>query len=93
MTKTSLFSGIAIATAVLGLGVAAPVFATGLQQRSIESTGLLSEHSALPISSPELVAARRCVLRRVYHPSYYTRGVLGRRVYHKGYYTTRRVCY
>ena len=93
MNKTSLFSGIAIATAVLSLGVAVPVFATGSEQRPIESTGLLSEGSALQISSPELMAARHCVNQRVYHPGYYTRGVFGRRVYHKPYYTTRRVCY
>ena len=93
MTKTSWFSGVALATAVLSLGVAAPVFATGSGQRPIESTGLLSEGSALHISSPEVVAARRCVNRRVYHAGYYTRGIFGRRVYHKPYYSTKRVCY
>jgi hypothetical protein len=92
MIKVPLFSGIALATAVLGLGVASPVFATGLEQRAIESTELSAEHSALQVSSPELIAARHCFNKRVYHPAYYTRGVLGRRVYHKAYYTTQRVC-
>ena len=93
MTKTSLFSGIALATVFLGLGVASPVFATGSEQRPIESTRLLSEHSALQVSSPELIAARHCVNQRAYHPAHYTRGVFGRKVYHKAYYSTKRVCY
>ncbi len=92
MTKTSLFSGIVLATAVLSLGVPGSVFATGSEQRPIAQNGLLSEHSALQSSSPELIAAWRCVNRRVYHPAHYTRGILGRRVYHKGYYSTKRVC-
>jgi len=96
MNKTSLFSGIALATTVLGLGMASPVFAKGFEPRASEmSTASLSGHSGLlPTPSPQLIAARRCINRRVYHKAYYTRryGIAGKRVYHPGYYTTERVC-
>ncbi len=96
MNKTSLFSGIAIATAVLGFGVTSSVLATSVEPRSSEiSTGSVSGHSELlPTHSSDLIAERHCFNRRVYHQGYYSRrfGIVGRRTYHPGYYTTKRVC-
>ena len=96
MNKTSLFSGIALATAVLGLGMASPVLATSVEPRLSEiSTGFVSGHSELlQTHSSDLIAERRCFYRRVYHQGYYSRrfGVVGRRTYHPGYYTNKRVC-
>ncbi len=91
--KTSLFSGIALLTTALGLSLAIPVFATGFEQRVGDtSAGLSPENSQLLPTSPQLIARRNCVNRRIYHAAYYTRGVFGRRVFHKAYYQTKRVC-
>jgi len=96
MNKTSLFSGIALTTAVLGLGMASPMVATSVEPRSSEiSTGFVSGHSELlQTPSSELIAERHCFNKRVYHQGYYYRrfGIVGRRRYHPGYYTTKRVC-
>ncbi len=81
MKTISGFSKIAL-TAVLGFGMAIPVVAA------------TSEQVQTSIPSAQLIAARRCVYKRVYHPGYYTRryGLVGKRIYHPGYYTTKRVC-
>lgn len=81
MKTISCFSKIAL-TAALGLGMAIPVVAA------------TNEQVQTPIPSTQLVAARRCVYKRIYHPGHYTRrfGLVGKRVYHPGYYTTKRVC-
>lgn len=95
MNKTSLFSGIALVTAVLGLGMASPMVATSVEPRSPDiSTGFVSGHSELtPLS--KLIAARRCFIRRVYHKGHYSRrlGIVGRKTYHPAYYTSKRVCH
>ncbi|MHC5673034.1 hypothetical protein [Nostoc sp.] len=97
MNKTSLFSGIALVTVVLGLGMASPMVATSVEPRSPDiSTGFVSGHSELLQTPPsELIAARRCFLRRVYHKGHSSRrfGIVGRKTYHPGYYTTKRVCH
>ena len=95
MNKKSLFSRIAIATAVLGLGMANPVEATSAAAKTAEMSSEVSGHSQLlQTPSSELIAYRHCYLRRVYHQGYYTRrfGFMGRRQYHPGYYTSKRVC-
>lgn len=95
MNKKSLFSGIAIATAILGLGMANPVEATSSIAKTAEMSPKVSGHSQLlQTPSSELIAYRRCSIRRVYHKGYYSRrfGIVGRRQYHPGYYTSKRVC-
>ena len=96
MNKTSLFSRITLATAVLGLGMASPSIAASSLAKSVEMpTGQVSGHSEL-LQTPNnmLIARRTCVVRRVYHKGYYSRrlGIVGRKQYHPGYYTTKRVC-
>lgn len=97
MNKTSLFSGIALVTAVLGLGMASPMVATSVEPRSPNiSTGFVSGHSELLQTPPsKLIAARRCFIRQVYHKGHSSRrfGIVGRKTYHRGYYTTKRVCH
>lgn len=96
MNKTSLLSGIALAAAVVGLSMASPVIATNaLAKPDSMSKGLLLEHSEL-LQTPDsqLIAARRCFYKKVYHKGYYERrfGVVGRKQYHPAYYTSQRVC-
>lgn len=81
MKKISSLSKIALTT-VLGLGMAIPVVAATHEQVQARTP------------SAQLMAARRCVYKRVYHPGHYTRkfGLVGKRVYHPGYYTTKRAC-
>lgn len=81
MKTLSCFSKVALTT-VLGLGMTIPVVAA------------TNEQVQAPIPSAQLMAARHCVYKRVYHPAHYTRslGIVGKRVYHPAYYTTKRVC-
>lgn len=93
MRKISFVSGITLLAAVAGLGVTSPSLASGVGTNI--STGLVSEQpQLLQTPSKQLIAARHCYIRRVYHKGYYTRkfGIVGRRQYHSGYYTTERVC-
>lgn len=92
MNKISFFSGIAIVTAVLGLGMAIPVLAAGTD--SVDSTSPLAEVSGQTLTpSSQLIAYQRCYYKQVRHPAYYTRQGNGRRgVFHKAYYTRERVC-
>ena len=96
MKKTSLLSGMTLLATVLGLGVTSPMIASGAQPTTTNaSAGFISENSQLSQTpSRQLIAERRCYVRRVYHKGYYTRrfGIVGRRQYHSGYYTSERVC-
>ncbi|MDF5718785.1 MAG: hypothetical protein PUP93_34210 [Rhizonema sp. NSF051] len=95
MNKKSLFSGIAIATAVLGLGMTNPVEATSSIAKTADISSEVSGRSQLlQTPSSELIAYRRCRTVRVYHRGSSSRrfGIVGRRQYRPGYYTTRRVC-
>ncbi len=97
MNKTSLFTGIALATAALGLSMASPVLAnSSLATPDSMSKGLLSGHSELLQTgdSQLIAAARHCIYKRVYHKGYTSRtlGIVGRKQYHSAYYTSKRVC-
>ncbi|MBO3462510.1 hypothetical protein G7B40_029500 [Aetokthonos hydrillicola Thurmond2011] len=93
MKNTSLLSGITLLATVGGLGVTTPSLASGVSNNI--SAGFVSEQpQLLQTPSKELIAARRCYIRRVYHRGRYTRkfGIVGRKQYRSGYYTSERVC-
>ncbi len=79
---------------IAGAMLALPLAVTSVPTQALASiSGEISGHSQmLQTFSPELIAARHCVIKRVYHKGYYYYAN-GRRHYHAAYYSNQRVCY
>jgi hypothetical protein len=89
VNKKSFFSGIALVTA-LGLSMTTPAAANSSLAKSVELGEKGTGHSE-SLQQPNLIAARPCYYKRVYHKGYYSIRH-GRKQYHPGYYARERVC-